>query len=52
VLGIPVPLIGTNQKIAGLPGKYYAGRAPMYYKGPDRPCLGDLAYTETALFGA
>jgi hypothetical protein len=52
VRGMPVLLIGTNQKIAGLPGKYYAGRAPMYYKGPDRPRLGDLAYTEAALFGA
>ena len=50
--GMPVLLIGANQKISGLPGKYYAGRAPMYYKGPDRPRLGDLAYTEAALFGA
>jgi hypothetical protein len=52
VRGMPMLLIGTNQKIAGLPGKYYAGRAPLYYKGPDRPRLGDLAYTEAALFGA
>jgi hypothetical protein len=50
--GMPVLLIGTNQIIPGIPGKYYEGRAPMYYKGPDRPRLGDLAYTEAALFGA
>jgi hypothetical protein len=50
--GMPVLLIGTNQPMRGIPGKYYAGRAPMYYKGPDRPRLGDLAYTEAALFGA
>jgi hypothetical protein len=50
--GMPVLLIGTNQIIAGMPGKYYEGRSPMYYKGPDRPRLGDLAYTEAALFGA
>jgi hypothetical protein len=50
--GMPVLLIGTNHSIAGVPGKYYEGRTPMYYKGPDRPRLGDLAYTEAALFGA
>jgi hypothetical protein len=50
--GMPVLLIGTNQIMTGIPGKYYEGRAPMYYKGPDRPRLGDLAYTEVALFGA
>jgi hypothetical protein len=52
VRGMPVLLIGSNQKIIGLPGKYYEGRTPMYYRGPDRPRLGDLAYTEAALFGA
>lgn len=50
--GMPVLLIGTNHSIRGVPGKYYDGKAPMYYKGPDRPRLGDLAYTEAALFGA
>jgi hypothetical protein len=49
--GMPVLLIGTNQFIDGIPGKYYEGRSPMYYRGPDRPRLGDLAYTEAALFG-
>jgi hypothetical protein len=24
---------------------------PKYFKGPDRPRLGDLAYTEIAMFG-
>lgn len=50
--GMPLLLIGTNHSMAGVPGKYYAERAPMYYRGPDRPRLGDLAYTEGALFGA
>jgi hypothetical protein len=50
--GMPVLLIGANQTIAKLPGKYYEGRTPMYYRGPDSPRLGDLAYTEAALFGA
>jgi hypothetical protein len=50
--GMPVLLIGANQPIARLPGMYYEGRNPMYFRGPDRPRLGDLAYTEAALFGA
>ncbi len=50
--GMPVLLVGTNHTMRGVPGKYYDGRAPMYYKGPDRPRLGDVAYTEGALFGA
>jgi hypothetical protein len=50
--GMPVLLIGANQTIAKLPGKYYEGRTPMYYRGPDSPRLADLAYTEAALFGA
>src|SRR6266545_3409808 len=27
------------------------GVMPKYFKGPSRPRLGDLAYTETAIFG-
>jgi hypothetical protein len=50
--GMPVLLIGTNVPIAKLPGKFYKGKTPMYYRGPDSPRLGDLAYTEAALFGA
>jgi hypothetical protein len=50
--GMPVLLIGTNVPIAKLPGKFYKGKTPMYYRGPDSPRLGDLTYTEAALFGA
>jgi hypothetical protein len=25
--------------------------APKYFKGPEKPRLGDLAYTEAAMFG-
>jgi hypothetical protein len=32
-------------------GKYLAGKMPKYFRGPDRPRLGDLSYTEAALFG-
>ena len=30
---------------------YVEGKEPRYYKGPYRPILGDLAYTEKVLFG-
>jgi hypothetical protein len=30
---------------------YVEGAEPRYFKGPYRPVLGDLAYTERALFG-
>jgi hypothetical protein len=43
--------IDSNQPIAGLVGKFLDARAARYFKGPDRPRLGDLAYTEIAMFG-
>jgi hypothetical protein len=30
---------------------YAEGKEPRYFKGPYRPVLGDLAYTEKVLFG-
>jgi hypothetical protein len=49
--GRPLVIIDSNGAIPGLVGKYLDGRMPKYFKGPDRPRLGDLAYTEAALFG-
>jgi hypothetical protein len=49
--GMPWVLVGTDGPIAGIPGKYFPGRLPMYFRGPDRPRPGDLIYTEAALFG-
>ena len=37
--------------IAGVAGTYRRGTAPKYFRGPLRPRLGDLAYTEYALLG-
>jgi hypothetical protein len=50
VRGCPFVLIDANGPVPGLPGFFLDGR-PKYFKGPDRPRLGDLAYTEAALFG-
>ena len=30
---------------------YAEGKEPRYFKGPHRPVLGDLAYTEKVIFG-
>jgi hypothetical protein len=49
--GRPFVVIDANGPIPGLLGKYFNGRMPKYYRGPNVPRLGDLAYTEMALFG-
>ena len=51
VRGRPLVIIDFNGPIPGLVGKYVDGKAPKYFKGPDRPHFGDLAYTEAVLFG-
>jgi hypothetical protein len=48
--GRPLVIIDSNGPIPGLVGKYVDGTAPKYFKGPDRPHFGDLAYTEAVLF--
>jgi hypothetical protein len=49
--GRPLVVIDANGPIPGLVGKYLDARQPKYFKGPDRPRLGDLVYSETAMFG-
>jgi hypothetical protein len=48
--GIFFVAVDANGPIDGLAGRFFA-RGPKYYKGPNRPRLGDLAYMEAALFG-
>ena len=49
--GRPVVILDANGPVRGLVGKYFDQTMPKYFKGPAPPRLGDLAYTETALFG-
>jgi hypothetical protein len=49
--GRPVVIIDSNGPIPGLVGKYFDGKVPKYFKGPERPSFGDLAYTEAVMFG-
>ena len=49
--GRPFVIIDSNGPIPGLIGVYRRDSMPKYFKGPLRPRLGDLAYTECALLG-
>ena len=46
----PFVIIDSNGPIPGLRGRYFENKAPKYFKGPNPPRLGDLAYTELPLF--
>jgi hypothetical protein len=50
--GRPFVIIDSKGPIRGLRGWYFDGVAPKYFKGPTPPRLGDLAYTEAAMFEA
>jgi hypothetical protein len=47
--GIPLVIVDANSPIAGLIGRY-SDTNPKYFKGPDKPRLGDLSYSERAMF--
>lgn len=49
--GLPLVIVDANAPIPGLRGWYSRGNMPKYFKGPQRPRLGDLAYTEHAVMG-
>jgi hypothetical protein len=47
--GIPIVIVDANGPIAGLVGRYL-NTNPKYFRGPDKPRLGDLSYSERAMF--
>jgi hypothetical protein len=49
--GRPFVVVDANGPIEGLRGRYFENTMPKFYRGPVQPRLGDLAHTETALFG-
>jgi hypothetical protein len=49
--GRAVVVVDANGPIPGLIGVFRRGSKPKYFKGPLRPRLGDLAYTEYAIMG-
>ena len=48
--GFPLVVLDANGPVRGLIGRYSAN-FPKYFKGPDQPRLGDLAYSERVMFG-
>jgi hypothetical protein len=50
IRGIPIVMVDADGPIPGLVGRY-SDRNPKYFKGPDQPRLGDLAYSDRAMFG-
>jgi len=49
--GKPFVIIDSNGAIPGLIGTFRPGSMAKYFKGPQRPRLGDLAYTEYVVLG-
>ncbi len=49
--GRVICIVDVNEPIPGLLGIFRRGSKPKYFKGPQRPRLGDLAYTEYAIMG-
>jgi hypothetical protein len=47
----PLFIIDANESKRGLVGLYFPERNPKYFKGPISPYIGDLTYTELAVFG-
>lgn len=49
--GMPVLLIPSDKPMAGVPGRLFPNKLPMYFKGSIPPRPTDLSYTEAAVFG-
>ena len=48
--GVPLTVVDANEPIRGLVGRYSTAN-PKYFRGPHPPRLGDLSYSERAMFG-
>jgi hypothetical protein len=49
--GAPYVICDADGPICGLAGLFFRNRGPRFYKGPERPRLNDLAFTEMVVFG-
>jgi hypothetical protein len=48
--GIPLTVLDADGPVPGLAG-HYVGRGRRYWRGPEPQRVGDLSYTEVAMFG-
>ncbi|MFI4933980.1 MAG: hypothetical protein ACHP7N_05145 [Caulobacterales bacterium] len=49
--GILCVLCDADAPVAGLPGVFVRNKQPRYFRGPVRPRMNDLSFTETVIFG-
>jgi hypothetical protein len=49
--GMPLLLVPSDRALRGVPGRLFPQRLPIYFRGATAPRIGDLSYTEAALFG-
>ncbi|MGH7154026.1 MAG: hypothetical protein ACREF3_08850 [Acetobacteraceae bacterium] len=49
--GMSMMLVSADRKLRGVPGRFFADKLAIYCKGPHLPRMGDLSYTEAAVFG-
>ena len=49
--GPPVVVVDANVRVPGLIGIYSEARGRKYFRGPNTPRLGDLAFSESVFFG-
>ena len=47
--GLVLLRMDANGSVRGLPGLYFSGMEPRYYKGSEPPRVGDLTYTQTVM---
>ncbi|HEV7247016.1 MAG TPA: hypothetical protein VGN93_08515 [Shinella sp.] len=45
-------IVDANAPVPGLVGRYFSEVGPKYYKGPNPPFPGDLAFTEFVIFNS
>lgn len=50
--GFLIVILDANGPIPGLRGRFFANKAPKYFRGLQEPRLGDLTATELTLFGS
>jgi hypothetical protein len=49
--GVPCVICDAEAVIPGLPGRFFKDRTPRFFKGPNRPRVNDLSFTEMVVFG-
>jgi hypothetical protein len=49
--GVGIVICDADAPLPGLAGRFFKDKTPRFFRGPDRPRLNDLAFTELVVFG-